>query len=80
MAEHYGNYLVFSSNASKNQRASVTVRRDDGAIIARVYSDKSQPLRYLRNWISCAERLSLIEQLKENGVEPHIIQKILTKG
>jgi hypothetical protein len=80
MAEKFDNYLVYSSNASKLQRPCVTVRRDDGAIVARVFSQKSQPLRYLRNWINCEERLDLIRQLKENCVEPHIIQKILTKG
>jgi hypothetical protein len=78
MAEKYSNYLVFSSNASRKQRASVTVRRDDGAIVARVFSNKSQPLRYLRNWINCEERLDLITQLKGNGVPEAVIKQVVS--
>jgi hypothetical protein len=78
MAEQIGKYSVYSSNTSSKQRGSVTVRRDDGAIVARVFSARSQPLRFLRNWVGCEERLSLIEQLKENGVDSEIIRAILT--
>jgi hypothetical protein len=78
MAEIIGNYRVYSSNSSRNQRPSVTVRRDDGAIVARIYSEKSQPLRFLRNWINCTERLELVDQLRGNGVPPGIIKEIIS--
>jgi hypothetical protein len=78
MSEIIGNYRVFSSNASSKQRASVTVRQQDGAIVARVYSAKSQPLRFLRNWINCEERLELVDQLRGNGVPPDVIKDIIS--
>lgn len=78
MAQQYGNYTLFTSNSSKKQLANITVRRDDGAIVARVYSDHSKPLAFLRKWPKCAERLELVESLKENDVPSEIIQQILT--
>jgi hypothetical protein len=82
MAEQHGNFLVYSSNASKkgSQKASVTVRNLAGDTVARIYSERSQPLRWLRKWPHCNERAELVEQLRKSSVPVDVIQAILTKG
>jgi hypothetical protein len=77
MAEQHGIYKVFSSNSSKKQLANVTVRRDDGSVVARVYSEHSKPLLWIRKWPKCTERLELVNSLLENNVPVDIIQQIV---
>ena len=78
MAEQFGIYKVFSSNSSSKQLANVTVRRDDGSVVARVYSEHSKPLAFLRKWPKCSERLELVNSLLENNVPDDIIRQIIS--
>jgi hypothetical protein len=79
MAEQFGIYKVFNSNSSKTQRANVTVRRmDDGAVVARVYSEHSKPLARIRKWPKCSERLELVNSLLENKVPSDVIMQIVS--
>lgn len=79
--ELINSYYIFSSNASKKtaQMASVTIRNSAGDIIARIHSERSQPLRFLRKWPHCKERLDLIDQLRQNGVKQEDMQAIWDK-
>jgi hypothetical protein len=79
MAEKINNLLIYSSNASKkgSQKASVTVRDLSGDVLARVYSERSQPLRWLRKWPHCVERADLSSQLKRAGVSQNDIDAIV---
>jgi hypothetical protein len=79
MPEKISNYLIFSSNSSARQLANVTVRRDDGSVVARVYSEHSKPLAFLRKWPKCTERLELVSSLLENNVPVEIIQQIVQR-
>ena len=77
MAEIIRSFVVTSSNASKLQRASVTVKTPTGAIAARIYSDHSKPLVYLRRWMLCKERLELVDQLSRAGLKQEDIDAIV---
>lgn len=77
MAEIIRSFVVTSSNASRLQRASVTVKTPTGAIAARIYSDHSKPLTYLRRWMLCPERLDLTDQLTRAGIAPDVIDAIV---
>ena len=73
-----GKLHIFQSNASQRQRASVTIKDDTGAILARVYSDNSGLLDYTRRWKGSNERASLLSQLQGNGVTEAEIAELLT--
>jgi hypothetical protein len=79
MAEIINGLIVTASNASKKgaQRASVTVKTPTGAIAARIYSDHSKPLTYLRRWMLCDERLELIDKLQRAGLKQEDIDAIV---
>jgi hypothetical protein len=80
MAEQINNLLIYSSNASKkgSQKASVTVRDLSGEVVARIYSERSQPLRWLRKWPHCIERAELSGQLKQAGISQADIDAIVS--
>lgn len=80
MAQLIDGYTITASNASKkgSQMASVTVRDSAGEILARIYSERSQPLRWLRKWPHCQERHALTEQLRKANVQQNIIDKIVS--
>jgi hypothetical protein len=80
MAEQINNLVIYSSNASKKgaQKASVTVRDLSGEVVARIYSERSQPLRWLRKWPHCIERAELAGQLKRAGVSQSDIDAIVS--
>lgn len=72
------NYLVSSSNSSKVQTGSVTVKTDAGEIVARIYCDRSQPLKWLRRYPTSPERKELVQALTASGVPQEIIDAIVT--
>lgn len=80
MAERIEDLVITASNASKvnGQVASVTVRDLAGNIKARIYSERSQPLKWLRRWPHSQERLDLISQLRKEGIDAETIQKIVS--
>lgn len=77
MAEHINNLIITTSNASRTQRAGVTVRMQTGAIAAKIYSDHSKPLNRIRKYMLCHERLDLIDQLKRAGVSQDDIDAVV---
>ncbi len=80
MAEIINGYVVTSSNASKkgSQMASVSVKSPQGVLLARIYSERSQPLRFLRKWPHSNEAAQLIDQLARSGTPKEVIDAILS--
>lgn len=74
------NYRISSSNSSKVQQGSVTVKNDAGIIVARIKTDRSQPLRWLRSYPASKERKELVQALTASGVPPVVINAIVSKG
>lgn len=77
MAEIIANYSVSSSNSSKSQQGTVTVRNLSGEIVSRIRTARSNPLGFLRKWPLCPERLELESKLANAGVPANVIEQIL---
>jgi hypothetical protein len=79
MAEIINGYVVTTSNASKKtgQRAGVTVKTCAGAVAAKIYSEHSKPLNFLRKYILSQERLELVNQMKQAGIAQADIEAIV---
>ncbi len=69
-------YDVTSSNSSAKQQGSVRVKFE-GVVLACVYSFHSAPLKRLRTYPQCSERIDLVQQLKRNNVPSEIIAEIV---
>lgn len=78
MAQHINGLIVSASNSSKKQRGSVTIRAQTGEIVARIYSDHSKPLQWLRKWPKSPERIDLVKQMEEYGLSPIEINAIVS--
>lgn len=81
MAQIIDGYTITASNASKKgaQMASITVRSITGEVAARIYSERSQPLRWLRKWPHSAEGVELVQKLRNAGVQQNTINKIISE-
>jgi hypothetical protein len=80
MAEHIDGYTITASNASvkASQQGNVTVRDSSGEILARVYTHRSQPLKWLRRWVDSKERKELVAQLQKANVSAETITRIVS--
>lgn len=80
MAELIQGFTVTASNASKkgSQMASVSVKAPTGMLVARIHSERSQPLRWLRKWPHSIEAAQLKAQLTQAGVPQGIVEEIVS--
>lgn len=60
-------YDVFNSNSNGKSKACVRVKHE-GVILAELWSEHSNPLKFLRVRPQSEERKSLVEQLRINEV------------
>lgn len=77
MAQTINGYILTASNSSAKQLASITIRAQTGEVVARIYSDHSKPLQWLRKWPKSPERIELERQLKQHGVRQKDIAAIV---
>lgn len=71
-------FTITASNSSSKQQGSVTIRAQTGEVVARIYSDHSKPLQWLRKWPKSPERMELLKQLKAYGMKEKDINAIVS--
>jgi hypothetical protein len=79
MPEIIRGYKISNNNASRLQKASVTVRTPSGLICARVHSDHGKLLQRIRNSLLEPARAELIAQMSQAGCPPEDIFAIVAK-
>lgn len=71
-----GKYDVYNSNGNAHSRNCVRVKLE-GVILAEVFPDFSNPLKYIRTRPLCQWRKEFVEQLRANSVPEEDIHLLL---